>query len=1347
MTERADGNQNAAAKLAQWERKLLDLSLRNMLINMRMTKAVIPLLSADVGTLEDALSDGEEFRVLPRPADLPPAETADALVEALGELGPCAEFIAQESKRRRLHSFYTEKELSGSLTKIYRSARTSLEENGANTLYLALGFLRWFENKKDAAARYAPIVLVPIDIIRKSASQGYAMRMRDEDAQMNITLLEFLKQQFDLQICGLNPPPEDEHGLDIPGIFTIIRQGVHELARWEVVEAGCIGNFSFSQFVMWNDIHSNSAFLAENRIVHSLMTGVVDRDDRFAPDMDTEEACLPVAVDSSQLAAIQMAAAGRSFVLHGPPGTGKSQTITAMIANALAKGKTVLFVAEKLAALEVVEKRLTALGIEDFCLELHSNKATKKAVLDQLRRGLEIGVWGIRTDYDKKLQELQDLRQELDAYARALHERRPSGKSLRQLMDLYEAIPEQNQSLGFDFGDAGTLTERDLSSQALALERLVAAGKGIGHPHNHPLSAVRRTVYSQRMKFELEAVLKGYTDALQDLQAAMAGFAEQAGLMMPEAEEEWEYACNYARSLLYAGELPDLLKKTDSADREFAAPETYLVKRQAFQVKEADFLKKWNENFLHLDMNVYRERYDRANRKIFGKKKALTALTAELGAFAAFPVETERIPVYLAEVLFYQQEGKELSAVEAELSGEWKHILTAYPTAEALQEYKEQVKEQLKVLAQFLGQIDGLREAGALEACLLKARLLMDQMEVERRAEAAAAELLGLVFDVSQRNWIEDQLELCARILENASSLKDWICYLQLAEECRQMGLGSVCDVYEAGLAHEGVLLVYRRSLYRAMILSVVEQEPVLNGFTGIGFNERLAQFKRMDEECMALARDEIYYRLTHRLPSSYETVEVGRELNLLRRAISSNGRGLSIRTLFEQIPHILPRLCPCMLMSPISAAQYLQAENDLFDLVIFDEASQLPTCKAVGALARGKNAVIVGDPNQMPPTSFFAGNTVDEENLDLEDLDSILDDCLALGMPSAHLRCHYRSRHESLIAFSNREFYENSMFTFPSVNDRENRVSLVLVEGYFDRGRSRVNEGEARAIVAEIRRRYEDPVCRDQSLGVITFNISQQSLIEDLLQEEYQKDADFDRWANEGEEALIVKNLENVQGDERDVILFSVAFGPDGEGKLSLNFGPLNREGGWKRLNVAVSRARWEMVVFTVMTADMIDLRRTKARGVEALKDFLEYALKGGSLEQPAEVRTREEQGILGQLCRTLAENGYAYQKAVGHSGFKVDLAVMNPYNPQEYLLGILLDGESYRQSANTRDREVAQIGVLKDLGWELYRIWAMDWWDNRGKEISRLMGVLEERREWAGGVITGFAAGKSEK
>ena len=1327
------GKKEQITKLTQWEHKLLDLSLRNMLINMRMTKAVVPLLSSDVSLLEDALSDGEEFQVMPRPADMSIAGEGGVPVEGLSELGPFAEFIALECKHKRLHSLYTEKELNSCLTKMYRSAKTSMEENGASTLYLALGLLRWFESKNSAAARYAPIVLVPIDIIRKSASKGYAMHMRDEDAQINITLLEFLKQKFDTPIYGLNPPPMDMHGLDLPKVFAIIRHAVMNLPMWDVVEAGFIGNFSFSQFVMWNDIHNNSEFLENNKIVHSLMTGAVDWDCTIPDGVDTDEAYLPVTVDSSQLRAINMAAADLSFVLHGPPGTGKSQTITAMVANALTKGKTVLFVAEKIAALEVVQRRLAALGIQDFCLELHSNKATKKAVLDQLRRGLEIGVWGMKTDYDKKIQDIRKMRAELDAYAKALHMERPFGKSLRQLMDIYEMIPELNKSVRFDHAYVGTLTENDLDHQAYSLERLIAAGKGVGHPHHHPLMAVHNTEYSQRLKFDLESVIRAYAEALKKFQADVNGFAALMEIKAPVTEDEYRDICNYAQSVIAAEEIPAFLRQSSNVDREFVMPETYLTKRKAFSVRQADFPSKWNENFLRMDMKPYREKYDQANKKFFGKGKALASLTAELQAFAAFAVETDRIPVYLTDITIYQQEVQEMSAAEAELSYEWKQILKVYDTADALQSYKDRIKSQLQIMSQFSKQIRKLESAGTLESCIQKAKALAAQQDAVKKTENETTELLDLSFDRFEGNYLESRLRLCVCILENAASIKDWIVYQQYAVECRQRGLGPICDAYEAGLPHDEVMTVYLRSIYRAIILSVIEKEPVLNGFTGIGFNEKIAQFKKMDQEFMDLTKEEMFYKLTHQLPTSNDSVEVSRELNLLRRAISSNGRGLSIRTLFEQIPNVLTRLCPCMLMSPISAAQYLKAENDLFDIVIFDEASQLPTCKAVGVLARGKNAVIVGDPNQMPPTSFFAGNTVDEDNLDIEDLDSILDDCLALGMPSAYLHWHYRSRHESLIAFSNQEFYENSMFTFPSVNDRERRVSLVKVDGFFDRGKGRVNETEARTIVAEIRRRYKDPELKDQTVGVVTFNISQQTLIEDLLQEEYQKDAAFDKWANVGEEPLFVKNLENVQGDERDVILFSIAFGPDAEGRLSLNFGPLNKEGGWKRLNVAVSRARTEMVVFTAMTADMIDLKRTKSKGVEALKDFLEFAQKGRLQGDYMENRMEKAQGIMAHICQAVTAGGYQYQRAVGHSKFKVDIAVINPYNPEEYLMGIILDGESYRQSQNTKDREVAQVSVLSGLGWELHRIWTMDWWDNREKELAKLMQRLGEKKEEA--------------
>ncbi len=1324
--------QEEVSKQIQWERKLLDLSLRNMLINMRLTKSVVPLLSSYVGDLEDALVEGEEFQVLPRPKEWDLEGKREYTLETTNDLGQYAELIASECKHRRLHTIYAEEELNRTLTKLYRTAKISLEENGASTLYLALGLLRWYEDKKSNTARYAPIVLIPIDIVRKSARKGYMMRMRDEDAQINITLLEFLKQNYDIRINGLTQLQTDEHGLDMRKIFATIRHGVMEETMWDVIESGFIGNFSFAQFVMWNDIHHRPEILERNKIVKSLMNGSVDWDTEIPVSVDTDEAYLPITADDSQLRAINMAAADVSFVLHGPPGTGKSQTITAMIANALTRGKTVLFVAEKMAALEVVQKRLASLGIENFCLELHSNKAVKRNVLDQLKRTLEIQTEETCTDYENKIEDIRSMRRHLDTYVQKLHEKRPFGKSLRELIDLYELIPEHGIELHFKGEYVDALSQSQLENQRHLLERLIAAGQAIGHPSGHPLSPIGQTVYSQSLKMEYRSTVTAYKQDLEKLKEAGEAFAALMGIVAPYDREDWNYVDRYASAVIEGETIPVFLIQSDNLKEEFKAPYEYLDKKKAFEEKDADFKSRWNENFLRMDMSVYQSRYTEANGKLFGKRRSLRALTSELQAYAEFMITTEQIPVLLTDITFYQQEKAEIEKEAKEFPEGWKDILEKYGTKEALHNYESRVSVQIENVEGFLDKIEEMKAAGRFSECLESAHSVMDAFSKVQSSEEKAASLLQLSFEEKEENWVKGRILSCSKLLDHETEVKDFIIYRQFSAECKAAGLDVVCDAYEDGVSHEQLIDIYLRSIYKAIALYVIEQEPALNSFTGTGFNERILQFKKLDQEFMELTKEEMYYRLTNQLPKDNESVIFSKELNILRRAISSNGRGMSIRNLFDQIPHILPKLCPCMLMSPISAAQYLSADNDPVDIVIFDEASQLPTCKAVGVLARGKNAVIVGDPNQMPPTSFFAGNSVDEDNLDIEDLDSILDDCLALGMPQSHLKWHYRSRHESLIAFSNQEFYENSMQTFPSVNDREKRVKMVKVEGCFDRGKGRVNVEEARAIVDEIKRRYHDCGLKTMSLGVVTFNISQQALIEDLLLEEFRKDAEFDAWANTGEEPLFVKNLENVQGDERDVILFSVAFGPDKEGKISMNFGPINKDGGWKRLNVAVTRAKEEMVVFSTMTSEQISLKRTRSRGVEALKHFLEYAEKGRLPMTYTKHEKAVKQGILEHICTALTEAGYEFQKNVGHSRFKIDVAVINPDKPEEYLLGVILDGDSYRQSKNTKDREVGQINVLTGLGWELHRIWTMDWWDNRDKELDKLLkrvGSLKEK------------------
>jgi hypothetical protein len=385
-----------------------------------------------------------------------------------------------------------------------------------------------------------------------------------------------------------------------------------------------------------------------------------------------------------------------------------------------------------------------------------------------------------------------------------------------------------------------------------------------------------------------------------------------------------------------------------------------------------------------------------------------------------------------------------------------------------------------------------------------------------------------------------------------------------------------------------------------------------------------------------------------------------------------------------------------------------------------------MPTSEAVGAIARGKALIVVGDPKQMPPTSFFSSTNVDEDEVYIDDMESILEDCKALDIPSLQLNWHYRSRHESLIAFSNNEYYGGQLITFPSVDDQETKVKYIPVEGWYDKGGKRNNRAEAEAIVNEIVRRLEDPELCKRSIGVISFSVVQQYLIEDLLQDRLDSNAKLRDAAEAMYEPIFVKNLENVQGDERDIILFSIGYGPTKDGTVSMNFGPLNNVGGERRLNVAVSRARMEMYVFSTLKSSQIDLSRSKAKGVEGLKHFLEYAEFRSVAGTDNNASTEKDVVIAEQLAAVIRERGYNANVAIGRSAFKVDIAISQKSAPETYFMGILLDGKGYMNTQTTRDREIVQPGVLANLNWKIMRVWSVDWYRNPQRVIDRVMETI---------------------
>ncbi|MBR4943461.1 MAG: hypothetical protein IKZ28_05455, partial [Clostridia bacterium] len=564
-------------------------------------------------------------------------------------------------------------------------------------------------------------------------------------------------------------------------------------------------------------------------------------------------------------------------------------------------------------------------------------------------------------------------------------------------------------------------------------------------------------------------------------------------------------------------------------------------------------------------------------------------------------------------------------------------------------------------------------------------------------------------------------------LIENIDMLANWCMYKKTAQALDESGLTFITDALENGaVSGENIIESFEKNIYKNFLQTNVPLDPALARFSAAVLEEKAEGLRMAMEEFSRMTKEHIRANLISRLPVDTSEGSLALEMANFQRYAKSNLRGMGLRRLFDETPELMKVLAPCMLMSPITVSQYLRAENGLFDLVIFDEASQIPTAEAICSLARGKAAIVVGDPKQLPPTSFFNNNYVDEDNPENEDMESVLDDCMAINMPQRHLTWHYRSKHESLIAFSNAMYYENRLCTFPSPDALASKVNFVLVEdGLYDRGLTKRNKAEGDALVKEVIRRLSDEKERKLSFGVVTFSTAQKDYIERKLSAAI-TERKLESVAYDREEPLFVKNLENVQGDERDVIFFSVCYGPDKMGKISLNFGPLNQTGGWRRLNVAVSRAREEMLVFSSMTGAMIDVSKTKSRGVLGLKAFLEFAQKGRTnLAVSSENIVRKKDSIGKYIAEELSAYGYDCRYDVGASGFKIDVAVVDPKDRKRFVLAIMCDAST---RFSVKDRNVLQIQTLKRNNWNVLRLYTVNYYNNPKREIKKSKDLLDK-------------------
>lgn len=1336
-------------KIRLWQNKLLNMSLQNTLLNFR-PRGCIQLIVPNLGFLEDGLAEGKEFIIDQYLPELGKAESDDHIF-ILDRTKATDNLLESEFKSRRLHTYLNEIETKKKIQTLYRNSRTSIEESGSNTLFLALGFLKWFETEESTKPRFAPLILLPLEIVKKSALQGYVIRNRGEETLFNVTLIEKLRTEFDIKLNGLDPLPTDDSGVDIKGIFALVRQAIKNKKNWDIAELAFIGQFSFSQFIMWKDLGDRSEELKKNKVVRGLIEGgmqdelppLVDAkslDDTIAP----AEMAIPMSADSSQLAAVCSASKGSSFVLHGPPGTGKSQTITNIIANALFHGKSVLFIAEKMAALSVVQSRLEKIGIGDFCLELHSNKATKKDVMARLDRALKRGSEEPSGTFLTEADRIHNLRKELNAVVEAIHKVQPIGKSVYDLICTYEAHPELEGKLTIPKDLIDCLNKNIIDQWYECCDQLKVALENCGSIENHPLEEWTGTEYSEKNRNYLNENITRYIQALQKLKDVLEAVNKELPIIKLDNIDKINSFLKLDKNRNINYDIAEKLMSGNISELESILSKVSLAGIQRNHIFQ-NLSQLFYEDFFAEDCNTLRGDWNESQTK-WGPFKFFATKT-QLKRFIRYAkrpadIKASIIPEVIEQLSNFNKFSKVIEAQSSSMKnlfGElWKGESSDWTQ---LQNLFDQTKNQLDILYELFDGLtihDIIYSKQNLQTLAQKPSVFYSDIQECYNEAVDYCQKINLVaktsMDKVDLNNIQEQIDICTRWKNNLHLFRDWAYLQETKQKAHAQRLDFIFEAIEKGsISADCIQESLDTNIAYTFLLEYIDSEPELRSFNAKTLQAKIDRYKSCCEKFEALTRQELIYRLSARVPRTSYSATTS-EIGILKKNIANGCRTNSLRNLFDSIPSLLRKLSPCMLMSPLSVAQYINPNMPKFDLVVFDEASQMPTCEAVGAIARGENLIVVGDPKQLPPTSFFKKETVDEDNIDKADLESILDDCRVISMPETHLQWHYRSKDESLIAFSNYMYYDQNLYTFPSPANKEGQVKFNYIQSVYERSGRRVNPTEAKAVVQEIVKRISDKETRKKSIGVVTFNSNQQNLIEDLLDDYFREHPEIEEFSKEASDPLFIKNLENVQGDERDIIIFSVGYGPDKDGRVAMNFGPLNNNGGERRLNVAVSRAREEMIVFSALQPEDIDLNKTNALGVKGLKNFLAYAKYGNHVlaELAVEnVYSSCTDSFKNSVKKELEKMGYQVELDIGTSRNKVDIAVVHPEKENHFILGILCDGDSYRDTPTARDRNILQQKMFAALGWNTTRIWSVNWFSDRDLRSEILKKIDDQIKD----------------
>ncbi|MCK9151854.1 DUF3320 domain-containing protein [Methanobacterium alcaliphilum] len=1345
-------------------RKLLDLSMRNQLLNFRPRSRTIEVINDEASHIYDFLVLKEKkMQFLPQKEEkkldeeIKDVEEDDLTKESpeseLWEFPAVEEEEIEEQKSRFLETSLTPSELQRRLFYINQRARTMLQEQGYNILYLAIGFLEW-NVPHEADIRKAPLILIPVILERRKVGMSFSIHWDGNEMLTNISLQAKLKEE-DVLLPEFQMPKTEE---GIKKYLKEVSKAVKSQKDWKVHDEVQLGFFSFTKFVMYRDLdptsYKDGIDITEKPLIQSIFNPDLEKERPYFKESDVDtnlnykDLYHVMDADSSQIAAIEDVKARSNLVVEGPPGTGKSQTIVNLIGELMAAGKTVLFVSEKMAALEVVKNRLDNVGLGKFCLELHSHKARKKDVLQELENTLKCD-YEDPVDIDRQLNRLETLRRQLNDYNQALHQ--PLYKirlSPFQLFGMRENSEKHFETLPLvRIPSPETITPDQWEESIIELENLAKLSQLLPDLAENPWSGTDPGMILPPTMREVESLISDTLENLDSFRHSSKNLEETYGIKPSRNFHEFEEAILAAQIIAESRPMDLEVLNSNIWDQHQSDAFLLLDKLEKYQ-DNIKILENFHDSACEKDLDkILREYMEQSSSKIKFLSGKYRKVKNEIDS-----LYLENTPQNDYEIIQDLESLKDFLNLKRELES-----------------YSDLARE-------FFGSLWNLenppvKDLRATAYWIVQFRQLVQDNVITEKTIQMVSKGINKEDIIQNRNIVLEESDKFAKSLESLKSrlnthshilfnkepeevnfsqwktqlkswqdhlsiLPLWSQYLEKKRLCMKTKASAFIPSVEAGaIKLEDVKNVMEGNLADSLLTMAFKEISILYTFIGDLHQGRISEFRDLDSKIIELNRKRLINKLNSNLPQVFGGAAPNSQASILSGEFTRKRGHLPLRKLLAKTGGLIKQIKPCFMMSPLSIAQYLDPTNSRlqFDVVIFDEASQVKPEDALGAFLRGKTAVVMGDTNQLPPTSFFDQMIYSEEETEdvakAADMESILHLCKR-SFPVKMLRWHYRSRHESLIAVSNQEFYDNHLLIYPSPCHESHELGLkleYLPETVYERGKTRSNPQEAKAVVQAIFAHYNE-YGGSKSLGVGTFSVAQMNAILEELELMRKEHPQMEKYFQEtNDEHFFVKNLETIQGDERDVILISIGYGFDEQHKISLNFGPLNQEGGERRLNVLITRAREKCIVFSNFKAMDLHVNNGTPFGVKALKTFLQYA-ETGNLGYGDDRHEKIQGSFEDSVYEFLMENDIEVEREVGCAGFRVDLAIMDSQNYGRYLAGIECDGAMYHSSLVARDRDRLREQILEGLGWKIIHVWSTDWYRNREETKKKLLRAIEK-------------------